>query len=58
MLRLSSALVYMILWYIDNAMDVVNVMFYLPIIFDATNEFFPVDTEDFLKWLVLNHHYY
>ena len=33
-------------------MDVVNVvMFYLVIIFDATNEFLPGDNKDLLNWI-------
>ena len=44
---LIKALVYMILWFNYNVMNVVNiVMFYLIIIFYATNEFLPADNKD------------
>ena len=48
--NLLKALVYMILWFNCNAMDVVNVvMFYLIIISEATNKFHPGDNEDLLN---------
>ena len=43
---LLKALVYIILWFNYNAMDVVNViMFYLVIISDTTNKFPPGDNK-------------
>ena len=44
-----KALVYMILWFNYNVMDMENVMFYLVIISDTTNEFLPEDNTDLLN---------
>ena len=49
---LLRALVYMILWFYYNVMDLVNVvMFYLVIISDATHPFLPGGNRDLLNWL-------
>ena len=47
---LLKALMYMILWFGYNVMDVVDVvMFYLVIVSDATDEFLPGNNKDLLN---------
>ena len=46
-------MMYMILWFNYNVMDVRNVvMFYLVSIADTTNEFLPADNTDLLNFLI------
>ena len=47
-------MMYMILWFNHNVMDVVNVVtFYSVFISDTTNEFLPGDAKDLLNWTEL-----
>ena len=51
---LVEALLYMMLWFNYNVMDMINiVMFYVVIISNATHEFLPRGNKDLLNWIEL-----